>query len=491
MRRNLLHRKASFGILAVLVSAVVGCSSDGDTVETTVPTTVASTTSAPPDTAEVPTSPMFGDMASPCGPATNAGAPVVAEGQNGSSPLKLGVAGDHGYFGADDSQPATSPGVEMLDAARAFASWCNEQGGLRGLPIDIVDLDASLTNVPLAMEQACADVFALVGGGWALDEQMYPRFHECGMVSFPAFTVSAAASLANGKVQAVPAPIDREATNWLRWIEETYSDAADDIAIVHADLPATRVIAERLAATMQIVGGFGDPLLLAHEPSGTANWSDIVDQMQSANIRAVSFIGDPTHLVALQGAMGSAGFAPDVVFGESNLVSDVLVTATPFDNLRIRSIHAPFTERDSAPGIGAYLEMMRVHGSSGGAPSRTGSLGLFSTSALLLFVSAADTCLDLDANVLERECILAEAKKITAWTAGAAHAPTNPSSQSPTSCMVVLGIESGAWTRVFPVLGSDDDDSDGDGFSCDDESIVAVDGNFGDATAGIDSSRQN
>ncbi len=55
----------------------------------------------------------------------------------------------------------------MYDAAVAFAQWCNEQGGIAGLPIEVIDGDAKLFEVPAAMERICDQAFAMVGGGWA------------------------------------------------------------------------------------------------------------------------------------------------------------------------------------------------------------------------------------------------------------------------------------------------------------------------------------
>lgn len=429
---------------------------------------------------------MFGDMVSPCGPASAAGVPTVAEGQNASSPLALGTASDHGFAGVDQ------PGIEMLDAARAFAAWCNDQGGIRGLPIEIVDLDAAVVNVPLVMERTCAQVFAMVGGGWTFDDQMYPRFHECGMISVPAFTATAAATMANGKVQPIPNPIDREAGVWLKWIARTYSDAVDDVAIVHADLSTTNMVADRLASAMGMVGDFGDPTLVEFDPSAPPAWSDVVSRLRKAKARAIAFIGDPEHLVGLLRAMDTASFDVDVVFGDTNLMSDAVTTASSapasatssFAKLRIRALHAPFDEAASFTGIASYLDMMNAQD----PPGRLGSLGVHTVSSLLLFVTAANSCLDANDNVLERECLLAEAKKLTAWNAGGLHTPTEPSTNQPPSCITVIGLEGSRWTRVFPMLESSDDD--GNGYSCDDE-IVTIDGDFGDASAGVDSSRLN
>jgi len=481
-----LRRSRKFGHLcaaALVGSVAVGCSGADDSVATTVATTVAPTTTVEPSTTTtVAPAPMFGDLSSPCGPADESGVPTIAEGQNGAESLKLGVANDHGFAGADD------PTVEMLDSARAFAAWCNAQGGIRGLPIEIIDLDAAVTGVPLAMERACAEVFALVGGGWTLDDQMFPRFHECGLVSIPAFTTTAAAAMGNGRVQPIPNPVDRLSTTWLRWIADSYRDAVDDVAIVHADLPPLRALADRLTAAMQLVDGFGDPVSIAYDPAGSTSWSDIVRQLADQKISAVSFIGDPSHLVSLAAAMTTANFVPGVVFGEGNLMSPVISESADvgsFANLRVHTVHAPLSESASSPAISSYLDMMREHAPEG----RVAGLGLHSVSAMLLFATAANACLDSDNNVLERECILAAAKGNTSWTAGGLHAATDPGGNSPARCTIVVGLDNGSWTRAFPLLGSSDDNANG--WFCDDESIFPIEGDFGDTSGGFDPSRLN
>ena len=128
-------------VAGLLGSVAIGCSGGDESVETTVATTIATTTTVEPTTTTtIAPAPMFGDLPSPCGPADESGAPTIAEGQNGSESLKLAVANDHGFAGADN------PAIEMLDAALAFAAWCNAQGGIRGLPLEIIDLDAALSK---------------------------------------------------------------------------------------------------------------------------------------------------------------------------------------------------------------------------------------------------------------------------------------------------------------------------------------------------------
>lgn len=476
------RRRAACGLITLVSAICASCASAEDTVDSTVPATVVTSTSTPVTTTQAPPPPMFGDMPSPCGPARGGDIITIADGQNGSSPLALGVATDR------HSDGTSSAASEILDAARAFAQWCNAQGGLRGLPIEIVELDAQIANVPLAMEQACARVFAMVGGGWIYDEQMYPRFHECGMVSFPAFTTSAAARMANGKVQAIPEPIDSESSGWLEWIASEYSASIDAIAIVHPDLPPLAAVAFRLSTTMQTIGGFGDPVLVPFPNTPPADWTPVIDDLRDAGVRAVAFLGDASQLIDFETALRADTFLPDVVFGESNLMdADVIAAAPPadFSRLRIRAMHPPLSRSEASAGVASYLEMMTSLEPAG----RIGSLGLRSTSALLLFMTAANDCLDTNGNVLERECLLARAKNTTSWTAGGLHAPTNPSANSAVVCFSVVGVEAGSWTRVFPVPGSAEDD--GNGSSCDEEGIIEIPGDFGDSSAGFDSSRPN
>ena len=104
MISKLRSTRAMVAIALVAITAV-GCSNreeGGDA--TSAPATGAPSTEAPSGseapTTDAPSTVMFGDMASPCGPATDAGVPTIAEGQNGGNTLRLGTATDHGYEAA-------------------------------------------------------------------------------------------------------------------------------------------------------------------------------------------------------------------------------------------------------------------------------------------------------------------------------------------------------------------------------------------------------
>ena len=484
------RRLRSVIALGALLSITVACSNreSDDTSPTAAPATEApAETSAPTDSeappaTEVPAVPMFGTMESPCGPATEAGVPTIADGQNGGSTLKLGTQNDHGYEGA--------PGltIEMLDAAKAFAGWCNEQGGIRGLQIDVVDLDGKLFNVPAAIEQACAEVFAMVGGGWVFDDQMYPRFHECGMVSLPGYTVSTAAAEGNGKVQPLPNPAYVKPIGWLKWGAETYPDAVKNTAIVYSDVTITKINADQIAAGMEAVGGYEVTQMIAYSPTGEANWVPFAQKLKDGDVTAMAFVGEPGNLILLYKAMREVGYVPELVFADANHYTEQMVAegnSTATEGFRVRTAYAPFEEADQFPGMRSYLDMMAAHNPNG----RIAGLGLQATSAYLLFATAANQCLDSNNNVLERECVLAAAKTITSWNAGGLHTESNPAEGLPPECGIIMGIDNGEWVRVFPELGSADDN--GGGWHCDDPGIAELAGDFGDTTQGIDPTREN
>jgi Periplasmic binding protein len=456
--------------------AVVTSAAPAET--TTAAADEATTSAAAPEETTTTEAPgvKFGTLDSPCGP----GEATIAEGQNGGDTLKLGTPTDHGY----ESSPGLT--IEMLDAAQAFAGWCNEQGGIGGLQLEIVDLDGKLFQVPPAMEQACAETFAMVGGGWVFDDQMFPRFHECQMISFPSYTVTPTAAMANGKVQPIPNPSHVKPSSWLIWAKANYPTEIANTAIMYGDFLTTKVVADSLRATMDVVGGFTVNDTIPYSPAGEANWAPFAQRLKDQSISTLFFVGAPNNLVLLYKAMNEVGYVPALVLNDANFYDQTMVAdgnGALAEGFKVRTAYAPFEEPDRFPGMQSYLDMMETYNPDG----KIAGLGLQATSALLLFATAASSCLAANDNVLERECVLAEGLKITSWTGGGLHTETNPGGGRPPDCGIIMEIRDGAWQRLFPELDSADDN--GDGWHCDPGSAVDITGDFGDVTKGVDPTR--
>src|SRR3954452_12804186 len=118
---------------------------EGGSVTTTAPTGAAAKT--------------FGDLESPCGPApTGKTVTIKAEDSpGGTDKLYIGVANDR------TSEVQQGLNKELWDASVAFSKWCNDQGGVAGIPIEPVDLDGQAIKVEAAMTTACSKTFAMVG----------------------------------------------------------------------------------------------------------------------------------------------------------------------------------------------------------------------------------------------------------------------------------------------------------------------------------------
>ncbi|MGD9704697.1 MAG: ABC transporter substrate-binding protein [Acidimicrobiia bacterium] len=487
-------RRSRLAVAMVGMLLLAACSARGDddadaeanettiaaAAETTTPAAdEASTTSAAPEETTTTEAPgvKFGTLDSPCGP----GDATIADGQNGGATLKLGTPTDHGY----ESSPGLT--VEMLDAAEAFAGWCNEQGGIGGLQLEIVDLDGKLFAVPPAMEQACAETFAMVGGGWVFDDQMYPRFHECKMISFPSYTVTPTAAMANAKVQPIPNPSHIKPAAWLMWAKDNYPEQIGTTAIMYGDFLTTKVVADSLRATIDVVGGYTVVDTIPYSPAGEANWAPFAQRLKDGGIRTLFFVGAPNNLVLLYKAMNELGYIPELVLNDANFYDETMVAdgnGALAEGFKVRTAYAPFEEADDFPGMKSYLDMMATYNPDG----KIAGLGLQATSALLLFATAAKACLESNDNVLERECVLAEGLKVNSWTGGGLHTETNPGGNEPPTCGIIMEVRDGAWHRLYPEVGSADDN--GGGWHCDDSSAIEITGDFGDVTKGVDPTRQ-
>ena len=159
-----MNRLTSLSLASALILVTLGCSNRGEEtapLESSVAPTTEATTDSTSDTTLAPESPavMFGDLESPCGPAIDGITPTIKADENGGSADALQVAAP------SDKGNSFVPGLngELYDAGIAFEGWCNAQGGITGMPLKVIDADAKLFEVPVQMENVCANAFAMVG----------------------------------------------------------------------------------------------------------------------------------------------------------------------------------------------------------------------------------------------------------------------------------------------------------------------------------------
>jgi hypothetical protein len=464
-----MNKRTVVAALALVALIAGACSSradqDGATGEASTTTTAAAQA----------TSADFGDLKAPCGP----GDATIDPSQNGGPTLKVGTPTDKGF------EVVPGLNVEMEDAAKAFIAWCNEQGGVQGLPLELVELDAAYFNVPAVIEKACDEVFAMVGGGLVLDDQVFPRFNECGMIDIAGFTVTTAKAMSTGMAQPLPNPSNVKPVNWLQWAKENYPDEIQRTAVMYGNIGSIETVAKQNIALMDAIGGFEVVSTPVYSPAGESNWAPFAQQLKDANVGFLTFVGQPSNLVNLLRSMDEIGYRPGLILQEANFYDTVLTdgAGSLADGVVVRSFYTPFEEPEESAAMSKYLEIMEQYNPSG----KIAGLGIQGLSAYLLFVTAANACLDSNDGVLERECVLDAALSITEWTGGGLHSPSNPASNEPSGCGLLFEVKDGEFTRLFPQRGSADDN--GQGWNCITPGIVEIEGDFGDVTAGVDPSR--
>jgi len=455
--------------------------SDTDSAMTAVPTTLEI-----PQTTDPTAGITFGDLDSPCGPAPEGINPSVDATQaNGSSNvIRVATPTDKG------ASMAAGLNAELYDAGVAFASWCNEQGGIAGLPLEVIDADAKLFEVPAQMENICSNAFAMVGGGFAFDDQEFPRFHECGMIDIAGFVVTTAKSQSDNMISPVPNPSNAKDGGWFRWAVNTAPEDMQAYATVYADLLTSQIVEQQYIEAAEQIGGVTVVDRIPFNPMGETSWSPIALRLKSSGVLAMSFVGVPEVLAQLLKAMDEVGYRPNLIMNDAGFYADILLSrAGPSANgVIVRTAFSLFEEADRVPAVRDYLNLMATYNPSG----KVAGLGMQSTSAFLLFAQAARDCITANDGVLTRSCVMTNAAQVTNWTGGGLHAPADPGTNLPSPCYQMIQVVDGAFTRLYPPLDPTEAertlvptaDITEAGWACDPSTVVQLVGDYGDASVG-------
>jgi hypothetical protein len=419
-------------VLAALVVVVAACSSDRDEPATTADDT--ETTEASDEGGDgIPTD-SFGTLETPCG-----------EGEGGPAGDQ-GVTEDQIVIGyGDDAGFPTSPGLshETSDAIEAMIAWCNDQGGINGREIVGNYYDAAITNVTNAMTQACSEVFMLVGEAWALDSAQEETRVGCGLPAVPTYSVSP--EFANGPlaVQPVPNPADIYTAGWAGQIAELFPEEVQSASVMYGNFAATIDTKDKV---LQTFDDFGFEFLdcpIEYNIAGESDWKPFAQRLSDCGAEVVYYSGQPyPNMQNLLDDAAQVGYSPIwLVDLNAYLRSFAEWNATGNgDNVYLRTAFYPFEQADDVPALQQYLDIVEANGGD------TSLLGVQSTSAFLLWATAADAC----GADLSRQCVLDELDGITSWEAGGLHTETNPGENLPPECGMLLKLEGTSWIQAYP-----------------------------------------
>lgn len=405
----------------------------------------------------------WGDLTGVCGPNEGGGAipdlgPEEVQGLSEDT-ITLGTVADPGN--------TVRPGLNqaLFDASDAFVQWCNEQGGINGKQIDLTKRDTGLFEYEPVVGEACNEDFALVGGG-AIQDDLWPEVGAaCGLIDIAGFAVTPdKAGVANQDpfdtrtIQPLPNASDQFPVGPMLLLAEEFPEAGDRVGIIYGDMQTLIDQKEKEERAYAAIGH-----TVVHTDTynllGEGNWRPFATSLQSSDVQFLRWVGEPNDAGAMEQAMSQVGFVPAVRVYEANFYDPVyLDSAGPAaEGAFVGLSFHPLEEADDNPATALYLENVdKVDG-------QVSVLGLQSTSAWLLFATAAKEC-DLENN-LSRSCILEKAGAITEWTAGGLHSPSSPGTNEASRCWLVMTVEDGAFTRWGPT---------DEPFRCDDSFVVDV-----------------
>jgi len=432
---------AAVAVIAILAAACAGGRS-ADTSSSDTPTTAASGSG----------STGFGDLASPCGPAEGTNTAGTDQGVTAGQ-VTIGYGDDAGYQG----QPGLNH--EMSDAVKAMIGWCNAQGGINGRTVVGNYYDAKILDATAAMQEACGQVFMLVGQGWALDNAAEQARLGCDLPMVPGYTGSSSSAMAPLMVQPVPNPIDELTIQQAYALAAAFPDKVTKTARVFpSQLPAAVESVDKVKATYPAAGFTFLDCDQNYQLTGEADWKPFAQRLKDCGAEAVTFSGAEANFENLLDASKQLGFAP-IWFTEANFYTQTFAAWNVngnADQVYVKEIYVPLEDPPAGSATAQYIDIVEK---SGGDISQ---LGAQATSAFLLWATAAKEC----GTDLSRDCVMQNLYKVTTWTGGGLHAPTNPGQNQVSQCGSVLKMDGTGFIRWAPT---------DEQFSCDPKYRAEVD----------------
>lgn len=450
------HSRTRTSILVLLLLlGSAACGRDDGSTEEADETTTSAPDEGPAGDATSLDDGGFGDLEAVCQDGDAAGA--TATGVTDTE-IRIGSVTDKGFTGA------AGLNKEMYDAAVAFAAWCNEKGGILGREIVVDDLDAALTEYEARITEACAQDFALVGGGAVFDEDPNGVRVGCGLPNIAGYVVSAPARNAELQVQPLPNSLEKINIGRYRAAARDHADGIKRYGIMASNLPAVILVRDQLLEAATSLG-FEVVYQFDYAPSGETGWANFVADMQAKDVKVLEFIGQPTNLTSLNRAMETAGWYPEVILLSGNFydASYAAETAGVSGALSIQSQFHPFELAADNKATQDYLDLMERYNPGG----KVALLGAQSLSSWLLFAQAATAC----GSELTADCLLEQAAAAEGWTAGGLHAPQTPSNTEPSPCWLSLGLGDDGF-----VLNEDVTQADDGVYDCDPDNILELTG---------------
>jgi ABC-type branched-subunit amino acid transport system substrate-binding protein len=368
----------------------------------------------------------FGSLKGVCGAGSAKGA--TAQGVTDTT-IRVGTMADPGT--------TVLPGLdqELFDSADAFVGWCNDAGGILGRKLQLDKWDSKLTEVPPRMIQACDADFTLVGNGEALDQGGVAQRVKCQLPEFSGYNVSPQAAAAPMSIEAIPNPNNASLTNGaMRALKVADPEAVKHFGLMNLQFESIKQQGAKDRAAAENTGY--STVYYDELPSVVDNWRPYAQNIQTKGVQVLTMESAPEFIAALYKQMQQLGYTPKYAIAQANLYNPNFIanagTALQGTTVLINASIVPFELADSYPATKQYIGLLNKY-VNGVKPKE---LGIHGFSSWLLWAQSVKAC----GSNLTRECVLAEAAKVTTWDGAGLHAPFHPGNSSAPAgqCFVLI-----------------------------------------------------
>jgi hypothetical protein len=233
-------------------------------------------------------------------------------------------------------------------------NWCNEQGGINGRTLVGNYYDAKILDSATAMQEACSQVFMMVGQGFALDSGAEAIRVGCNMASVPGYTGSSDFAMGPMMVQPIPNPTDYNSIEIAGALASAFPDKITKAAVVKSTLPSMIEATEKVLSTYPTQGFQFLDCPQEYQLQGETGWQAIAQRLKDCGAEIVYFSGSPSPTFQnFLDASNQIGFTP-VWWTDANFVTPQFAAWNQngfADNVYSRMVFVPLEQADDTdPG---------------------------------------------------------------------------------------------------------------------------------------------
>jgi hypothetical protein len=398
----------------------------------------------------------------PAGAQSGGGAKPAAT-EVGVTPREIRIA----VIADDENQLAPGLFHGSPVAVRAFAKYINSKGGLAGrkVTVDFIDSHLSADEARNAIIKACSDDFAIVGTAALflnnMDDAIACRDLKGAATGIPdlAIVTTEVAQQCSPVTFGVNPPqldcstkdqhpqVFRANQGPVKYYQRSIDKHLHGVFVYGNDLKASSIGGLTLARGAQAGGVKADAEIGVSARAPQSEFTPIVQRVKDTDANYVANTGPFNTLVSLRKEARLQGVDLKKIVWDcwSNCYDERLIEqgGADVEGQYVSLAQLPFNEAKANKALASYIKFAGKDNVDG--------FGAYAWLAGLLLRDSVNAIVERDGvNGLTRAALLEQLKNTHAFDGDGMWGTTDIGNHEATSCFVLMQIENGAFTRVYP-----------------------------------------